>query len=144
MASGGSKRIKGVALTLEFGESPAQYECDVTECRITNEESDDDVTTFCDVADGSARDFKLAGTAIQSTDEDSLWSYVWDNVGEKVQFTYAPHGNSDPSEDEPHFTGTVVIGEAPEIGGEAGRNNTFTFEFEWDIEGKPTLDRGEG
>lgn len=136
-----SKRIKGAALFLEIDET--SHDCDVTAATITNEEGEDDVVTFCDVAAGDDRDFKLNLTAIQSTDPDSLWSYIWENSGEIVPYTYAPHGNAEPSESQPHFVGTVEIGPPPEIGGEAGKDNTFTFETEWDCQEKPTIDRGE-
>lgn len=138
----GSARIKGVALTLKIGSPGTDYKCDVTACTITNEEADSDVETFCDAAEGGARDFKMNITGIQSTDATSLWSYVWDNTGETVAYTYAPHGNAVATAAQPHFIGTVVIGPAPEIGGEAGKGNTFTFETVWDCTGKPTLDRG--
>lgn len=140
----GSTRIKGVALTLSIGTPPTDYKCDVTACTITNEEADEkDVVTFCDAAvAGGQRDYKLNITAIQSTDVTSLWSYIWDHSGDKVAFTYAPHGNAAPSAAQPHFTGMVTIGPKPEIGGEAGKGNTFTFETEWAIDGVPTLTRG--
>ncbi len=136
-------RIKGVALTLKVGSPAVDYKCEVTACTITNEEADSDVQTFCDAAEGGARDYFLNITGVQSTDKLSLWSMIWEKAGDTVAFTYAPHGNAVASEDQPHFIGTVVIGPKPEIGGEAGRGNTFTFESQWTIEGVPTLDRGE-
>ena len=135
-----SRRIKGVSLLLDIDE--VEYDCDVTACSITNEESDDDVVTFCDVAEGDNYDYVLNIEGIQSTDEDSLWSYIWDHTGDEVAFVYAPHGNATASKNEPHFTGTVKIGPPPEIGGEAGKDNTYTFESEWEIVGKPAIDRG--
>ncbi|GMA34740.1 hypothetical protein [Demequina litorisediminis] len=138
----GSTRIKGVGLTLSVGSPAVDYKCDVTAATITNEEKDSDVTTFCDVSEGDDRQFFLNITAIQSTDADSLWSYIWDNTGEDVAFTYAPHGNAIPSADQPHFTGNVTIGDRPEIGGEAGKDNTYTFESQWEIVGTPVVDRG--
>lgn len=138
----GPTRIKGVALHLQIGTPPVEYKCDVTACTITNEEADEDTVTFCDVEAGDQYDYMLNLTAVQSTDEDSLWSHIWDHSGEEVPFTYAPHGNVAPTANQPHFIGTAKIGPRPEIGGEAGKDNTFTYETAWEIIGKPVLDRG--
>jgi hypothetical protein len=138
----GSTRIKGVSLSLLIGTPPVEYMADVTSCKLSNDEAESDVTTFEDAAGGGARDYFLDITGTQSTDADSLWSYIWDHSGEVVGFTYAPHGNAVASADQPHFIGMVKIGPKPEIGGEAGTSNTFTFESQWKCEGEPALDRG--
>lgn len=133
-----STRIKGVALTLTVNE--IDYECDITNARIENEEaSDDEVVTFCDAADAARRDFFLRGSALQSTDTASFWSYIWENAGsEGVEYIYAPHGNAVPSASQPHFTGTITdLGAPPVLGGDAGRTNTYTFDFEFKLSGKP-------
>lgn len=134
-----STRIKGVALTLKLGAVPTDYKADVTKCTITNEEADSGVVTFEDAASGGARKYLLNISAIQSTDADSLWSYIWTNSGTKVAFVFAPHGNATATADQPHFTGNVWIGPKPEIGGEAGQGNTYVFDTQWEIEGTPTL-----
>lgn len=134
-----STRIKGVALTLKLGAVPTDYKADVTKCTITNEEADSGVVTFEDAASGGARKYLLNISAIQSTDADSLWSYIWTNSGTKVAFVFAPHGNATATADQPHFTGSVWIGPKPEIGGEAGQGNTYVFDTQWEIEGTPTL-----
>lgn len=138
-----STRIKGAKLLLELGTPAVNHKCDITASTITNEEKDADVTTFCDVESGDDRDYFLNFTAVQSTDPDSLWRHIWDHAGdEEVPYTYAPHGNEVPTAAQPHFTGTLTIGPPPEIGGEAGKQNTFTFEAQWKLDGKPTLDVG--
>lgn len=135
-----STKIKGVALTLKIGSPGTDYKCDVTKATITNDEaSNDEVITFCDAAAGGARTFYLNITAIQSTDPNSLWTYIWKQSGGKVAFTYAPHGNAEPTAAQPHFTGQVTIGPRPEIGGEAGAQNTYVFETQWVIDGTPTM-----
>lgn len=134
----GSTRIKGAALKLAIGDPPVDYFADITACTLSNEEAESDVVTFEDAAKGEVRDFFLNITAIQSTDTESLWSFIWDNHGADVAYTYAPHGNAEPSADMPHFTGMVTIGPAPEIGGEAGKSNIFSFETQWKCDGKPT------
>lgn len=135
-------RIKGVALSLEIGSPGIEYKCDITAATITNEEGEEDTLTFCDVENGDIRDFFLNITGIQSTDADSLWSLIWDQAGDTVPFTYAPHGNETPTDAQPHFTGMVKIGPEPELGGEAGKDNTYTFESVWEIDGKPVKDTG--
>lgn len=134
-----STRIKGRALALKLGSPVTDYWCDVTSVVLENEEADSDVVTFCSAAEGGARTFYFTVNAIQSTDADSLWRYVWDNTGEEVDFIYAPHGNATPTADQPHFEGTLVIGPKPSVGGEAGFNNDYTFETRWDVVGTPTL-----
>lgn len=131
----GSKRILGVGLKLTL--DGTDYWADVTSCRITSEDAD--VTTFEDAAAGGGRKYMLALSALQSTDSDALWSYIWDNAGDEVAFVYAPHGNESASATEPHFTGTVRIGNPPDVGGDAGINNTYSFDASWHIvSGKPT------
>lgn len=138
-----STRIKGRQLKLEIGSPPVDYWADVTACELQNEEADSDVVTFEDASQpgGAMVDF-LQITAVQSTDAESLWSYIWDHAGESVDFAYAPHGNAEPTAAQPHFIGTCTIGPRPAVGGEAGRDNTFTFESRWDVEGRVVMDRG--
>lgn len=135
----GSTRIKGVALKLSLGAVPTDYWADVSKCSITNEAADGDVTTFEDAAGSGSRKWLMNLTAIQSTESESLWSYIWQHSGETVAYTYAPHGNATPSTSQPHFTGTVKIGPKPDIGGEAGSSTTFTFETQWELTAEPTL-----
>jgi hypothetical protein len=137
----GSNRIKGTKLKLELGTPGEDYWADLTAYALDNDEADADVTTFEDAANGGSFQHTLAGTAIQSTDSASFWTYVWDNTGEEVAFTLAPHGNAVPTVAQPHFLGTVKIGKKPTLGGEAGEG-AFTFEFEWNLVGEPTKDTG--
>ena len=131
-----STRITGAKLFLRFGTT--DHAADITSYLLTNEEADQNVVTFADAAEGGKRQYKLNGSAIQSTESTSFWSYVWANTGQTVAFTLAPHGNSSATAAQPHFTGTVRIGQKPDIGGEAGITNEFTFDFEWDVIGTPT------
>lgn len=135
------QRLKGNKLALEIdGED---YWAEITSYLLTREDSDDDVVTFKDASEGETQDEKLQITAVQSTDSASFWRTVWDNVGEEVTFKIAPNGNETPSENQPHITGTVEIPRRPDLGGEAGRNNTHTFEVEFDVVGQSILDTGE-
>jgi hypothetical protein len=139
----GSTRIKGRQLKLTIGSPGTDYYADVTRCEVNNEEADSDVTTFEDAAQaGGARKYVLDIAAVQSTDTASLWSYIWEHTGEEVAFTYAPHGNAVATAAQPHVMGTAIVGPRPKLGGEAGRETTFTFETQWEIVGEPVLDRG--
>jgi len=141
----GPTRIKGAQLSLKFGSPANDYRVDTTAVALDNEEADEEVVTFADVADGdAARQYFFQITAVQSTDPTSLWRYIWEHSGDEVAYTYAPHGNAEPSESQPHFIGTVEIGPKPSMGGEAGASNTFTFETRWDVVGTPVLDDGTG
>ena len=142
----GSTRIRGgkIALTFGSGASAEDYWADATNVVLENEESESDVVTFEDAEnEDGARQFFFTLAAIQSTQTGSFWRYLWENTGEVVPFTFAPHGNETPTADQPHFLGTCRIGPKPSIGGEAGRTNTHTFETRLDVETGPTMDTGE-
>ncbi len=135
----GSTRILGKQLRLEIGGT--DFWADTISCVLKNEENGDTVTTFEDAAAGTTVKYFFEITAIQSTDADSLWSYIWDNTGDEVAFEYAPLGNATPATDQPHFIGTLEIGMKPEVGGEAGRKNTYQFTTRFDVVGAVTIDR---
>lgn len=137
-----STRIKGTKLKLVLGTPGTDYWADIVSYELSNDEAESDVVTFWDAAQGGAREYKLTGSATQSTATTSFWRYIWDNTGEDVPFTLAPHGNEIATAAQPHFIGTLKIGPKPPIGGEGG-TGAFTFDFEWDVIGEPTLDEGE-
>jgi hypothetical protein len=139
----GSPRIKGRQLSLKIGTPSVDYWADATSVVMDNEELDADTVTFEDAAEpGGARQYFFNITATQSTATASLWRKIWESTGEEVPFTYAVHGNAVPTVEQPHMIGTVKIGPRPSLGGEAGRDVTYTFESRWDIVGTPTLDDG--
>lgn len=139
----GSTRIKGNKLALTFGSPGTDYWADHTTVVLENEESESDVLTFEDAAGGDAgRQWFFTLAAVQSTATGSFWRYLWENTGETVAFTYAPHGNEVATADEPHFIGTCKIGPKPSIGGEASRTAPYTFETRLDVETGPTMDTG--
>ena len=139
----GSTRIKGNKLALRFGSPGTDYWADATSVVLENEEAEDDVLTFEDAAGGDAgRQWFFTLAAIQSTQPTSFWRYLWENTGEIVAFTYAPHGHEVASNTQPHFLGTCKIGPKPSIGGEASRTAPYTFEARLDVETGPTMDTG--
>lgn len=135
-----STRIKGSAL--KFTLDGDDYWADATSVVLENEEAADAATTFADAQAGGARTYYFTVSAIQSTDTDSLWRYIWANTGEEIAYTYAPHGNATASSSQPHFTGTVRIPAKPTVGGEAGLTNEYTFEVRFDCLEEPTLVTG--
>lgn len=133
-----STKIKGIGLSLKIGTPSVDFWADCTTCELDNEEASEDVTTFYDASQpGGARQFFFNLSGVQSTDEESMWTYIWDHAGEEVAFTYAPHGNATASVSQPHFTGLVKIGPRPKIGGEASRTGAYTFDSRWDVTGTP-------
>lgn len=140
----GSPRIAGNKKpTLTLAAPGTDYAADLISWRIENEEADASVVTFEDAENGGDRQHYLRGDAIQSTASASFWRYVWENSGvENVAYTIAPHGNPVPTTDQPHFVGTLTIGPKPTIGGEADADpkSAFQFEFEFKIDGEPTMD----
>lgn len=142
----GSPRIAGNRKpVLTLGSPGVDHSVDVISWTIENEQADSDVVTFEDAASGGGRQFFLRGSAVQSTDTASFWRYVWANTGtDDVPYTIAPHGNASPSAAQPHFVGTLKIGPKPNIGGEASTSSSsaFTFDYEFEINGEPTLDTG--
>lgn len=138
----GSTRIKGKQLSLLLGTPPVDVFADATDVRFENDDADSDTVTFADAAAGDTKDYFLRGSGIQSTDTDSFWRMCWDQSGQDIAFTYAVHGNATPTAAQPHITGIVTVGAKPILGGEAGKDNTFTFEFEWKVVSF-TLDTGD-
>jgi len=84
-----STRIVGNKLALEFGGT--DYWADATSVMFENEESAAGVTTFEDASKAGARTYYFTVSAIQSTDASSFWTYLWENTGEVVNYTYAVH-----------------------------------------------------
>lgn len=142
----GSKRIAGNKRPLlTLGTPGTDQSADLISYSIENEEADANVVTFEDAENGGDRQFFLRGSAIQSLATLSFWRYAWESTGETdVPYTVAPHGNPVPSAEEPHLVGTLTIGPKPFVGGEADTDpkSAFQFDFEWKIDGEPTLDTG--
>jgi hypothetical protein len=83
------------------------------------------------------------GTSVQSTDADSLWAFTWQHSGEVVGYSFAPHGNTVATADEPILRGSLTVGPKPSLGG-AATAGTFTFEFDWQLTDEPEFDTGDG
>lgn len=84
----------------------------------------------------------MSVSAIQSTAPSSLWMLMWKHEFKLADYTYAPHGNDEPTSEEPHFTGRLQLPSAPQIGGEAGRTTQFSYQIKFRLDHKPALDTG--
>lgn len=136
----GSTRIYGRKIAFQL--DAEDYWADATSVVLDREDADSDVVTFEDAASGNTQQEFLQITAIQSTDPTSLWRKIWDESGQEVPFTFAPHGNETPTAAQPHFVGTCTVPARPALGGEAGRTTVQTFEARFDLVGKATMDDG--
>lgn len=80
-------------------------------------------------------DFTCAVTGFQDTAANSFHSWLWENPGQTVNISYAPHGNATPSSAQPWFTATGYAEVVPDLGGAAGE--FFTFDINFILDGKP-------
>jgi hypothetical protein len=106
---------------------------ELTSWKLTGEGGDDSLTVRSTVPD---RIVHLEGAAYQSTTRGTLWRFAYEHSGEVVSFRLAPYGNEIPTEDEPHYTGRLIVGLRPDIGGDA-TDRWFAFEFSWAVIGEP-------
>lgn len=116
----GSTRIRGNALALLV--DGINYWADATSV-ILDGENMTVPATLC----GPPQSVRLYSwfdiEAIQSTDEDSLWTFLLERQGEEFPFVYAPHGNETPETGKPVWTGTLATPDAPPtLGGQASRS----------------------
>ena len=80
-------------------------------------------------------DFTCAVTGFQDVQAVSLWSELFDNPGQTVTITYAPHGNATATSTQPHFTATGYAETLPDLGGAAGE--FFVYDINFILTGKP-------
>jgi len=135
-----SRKIHGNKLKLEI--DGVDHWCDATSVVLEHEEADEDVTTFCEVDEGGPRQWFFTISLIASLQEGSFWRTLWEQTGNTLPFVYSPEGTETPTPDSPHFTGQLVVGPKPSIGGEAGA--TQVVEVRLDVVGEPVLDLGSG
>jgi hypothetical protein len=136
-------RMKGKGITFTY--DGVEYQCDLTSVVLEKTAGDsaetDGTVTFCDVGTSSADGdvWVMNITALQSTDytpEKALHALIWDlaKVGGEMAFVFAPHGNATATQNQPHFTGSVLVKEGgyPSVGGEAGED-AWTFDYEFTV-----------
>jgi hypothetical protein len=106
-----STRIK--AQNIIFKIADVNYACDANSVVLELGDAPGDVQTFCEVRVGGEWSLTLSG--ITSGEATSLYQVLWTNFGSHAEFIIAPNGNSVPSTDEPHYTGTVVFDQLPPL-----------------------------
>lgn len=143
MAIIGTRKTK-----LFLGVGVTDFTAEVSDVRLTSEESKSDFMSFVEARSGGARDHKLTLTLRQDTAAASLWYYVWSVAGTDVAYEFWPNGQNTvapttPTVTYPKFSGTVTITEPDGdlLGGEANRSATATniIKVEWQCTAKPTL-----
>lgn len=127
-------KYKGKDLSLLFGAQEVNVEA--TSIVLTNEEADNDAVTFYDLSQGGAVTWYFEIEATADYGSSSFWTYLWDNAGSDVAYTFKPYGNTTASASQPHFTGTVTLGPKPSVGGSAGE--VFSFSVRMDCTDEPT------
>lgn len=118
------------------------YTAQVSNCEITSQAADSDVTTFAEAAAGGAREYRLKFTGLQDLAVGTIWDKVWTAAGTTVAYLVKPYGNTTASAAQPHYSGNLTITEPDGtlIGGDADASTTsrWTFECEWVCAAKPT------
>lgn len=129
-------KYKGGSLSILI--NSVEYNMDLTNLVLNNEEADSDAVTFAEVGAGGALQWFFEGTAVSDFGTGSLWNYIWENSGDTgIAFTYKPYGNAVASTTKPHFTGTLTLPAKLPVGGAAGE--TWTYEMRMDVDGTPTM-----
>lgn len=119
-----SPRIKGTALSMRVGDPAVDHWADATAVVMDKD------TEFHPLFDGGyqyTHTWFFDVTAVQSTDPDSFWTFLWEHSEEVVPFAYGPHGNQTPTLAQPHFTGLLQVPPPPALGGDAGEFSEYTF-----------------
>jgi hypothetical protein len=106
-----STRIKANNIIFKIGAT--DYACDATMVELVLNDAPGDVQTFCEVRVGGQWSLQLDG--ITSGEDTSLYRILWDNFGSEVAFTIAPNGNTTPTADTPHYTGTAIFDQLPPL-----------------------------
>jgi hypothetical protein len=117
-----STRIKANNIIFKIGAT--DYACDATMVELTLDDAPGDVQTFCEVRVGGQWSLQLDG--ITSGEDTSLYRVLWDNFGTEVAFTIAPNGNTTPTADTPHYTGTAIFDQLPPLSLTSNEVTTFS------------------
>jgi hypothetical protein len=120
-----STRIKANNIIFKIGAT--DYACDANMVELTLDDAPGDVQTFCEVRVGGQWTLTLEG--ITSGEDTSLYRILWDNFGSEVAFTIAPNGNTTPTADTPHYTGTVVFDQLPPLSLTSNEITKFSVEL---------------
>jgi len=132
--------MKHISLTV--GPDPGQeVNCEVAEVVLADEAGDEErYDVLCPdqsyVTNGPNVP-TIAIRGLQVWEDPGLALFLWNNVGQIVDFVYAPYGNAVASATQPHFVGQFSCNYHPQVGGEVG---TFAeVDVEYPIVGSVAL-----
>lgn len=128
-----SSRIKGTGLLLRLGE--VDHWADATSVIMQVQDRSAQLDLSGRLSSAALWAFEV--TAVQSTDPGSLWSLMFAHAYQDCPFVYAPHGNEEPTQSQPHFVGTLQLGHPPALGGQAGTAVEYVFTTRLPILGSP-------
>jgi len=126
-----STRIKAQNIIFKIGST--DYACDANMVELTLDDAPGDIQTFCETRVGGQWALQLDG--ITSGEDTSLYRILWDNFGTEVAFTIAPNGNTTPTADAPHYTGTAVFNQLPPLS--LMSNETAKFSVTLEVKNTP-------
>jgi hypothetical protein len=126
-----STRIKAQNIIFKIGST--DYACDANMVELTLDDAPGDIQTFCETRVGGQWALQLDG--ITSGEATSLYRVLWDNFGTEVAFVIAPNGNTTPTDDEPHYTGTAVFNQLPPLS--LMSNETAKFSVTLEVKNTP-------
>jgi hypothetical protein len=126
-----STRIKAQNIIFKIGAT--DYACDANMIELSLGDAPGDVQTFCETRVGGEWALQLDG--ITSGEDTSLYRVLWDNFGTEVAFTIAPNGNTTPTSDAPHYTGTAIFNELPPLS--LNSNETALFSVTLEVKNTP-------
>jgi hypothetical protein len=121
-------RLRGKSIVFEVDNT--EYSGGVSNVNFTNEVGE---LGFGDYEDSLT--FRCQIVGFQDFAASSLHSKLYDNPGQTISITYAPHGNATASASQPHFTATGYAETLPAIGGAAGEY--FVYDLNIILDAKP-------
>ena len=121
-------RLRGKSIVFEVDNT--EYSGGVSNVNFTSEVGELGFGNYED-----SLDFKCQVVGFQDVAAASFWSKIYDNPGETVSITFAPHGNATATTSQPHFTASGYAETLPTLGGAAGEY--FTYDITFILTGKP-------
>jgi hypothetical protein len=127
--------VRGNKLYLQIGTGNTNLKGQTTSASLEYEDAEGGLLTFEEAEKGGSVQPFMNISLAQSTDPDSLFMKFWDAPGAVYAFTFAPHGNSAPTNAQPHFLGHLKVPHLrPTLGGEAVTDGPgYTSEVRCDV-----------
>jgi hypothetical protein len=114
---------------------------EISSAKIQSAASSSDFVTFAQARSGGGRDYTLAMTIAQDHASGTLWDTVFTGAGTEIPYIYAPYGNTTPTTDQPHYSGTAIVSEpdGDMFGADADASTTAvaSIDVAWKLKEKP-------